>query len=332
MTMTNLSFMRRACVGMLGAALAALATLAPAQTPAWPDRPIKLLVPFAAGGPADAISRDLSERLSHRLGQAVVVENRPGGGGDMGTGLVARATPDGYTLLFGAGANLAVSPAITKSVPFDSLKDFIPISTIAQAPNILIVNESVPAKNLKELVALGKKTPGGLSFASGGKGSSGHLAAELLKTATGVPFVHVPYKGQAQAIADMLGGHIPVMFAAVTGTREYIAAGKLRVLAITSAARSPLAPGVPTVAEQGYPGFQVLAWWGVLAPVGTPAGVVTRLSKEINAILAEPEVRKIFENYGTEPFPQSSEQFAQFLRSELDRAAKLAAAAGIPKE
>jgi tripartite-type tricarboxylate transporter receptor subunit TctC len=328
----NISPTARFAAFLLCSAVALAPSVGFAQARSWPDRPIKLIVPFPAAGPADAIARALADRLSNRLGQPVVVENRPGGGGDMATGVVAKTTPDGYTLLFGAGANLAISAAISNSVPFDSLRDFSPVATVATAPNILVVGSKVSAKNLTEFVAQGKAIPGGFSFASGGKGSGGHIAAEMLKTATGVPFVHVPYKGQAQALTDIMGGHVQVMFAALSGTRESIAAGKLRALAITSATRSPLAPEIPTVAESGYPGFQVASWWAVLAPAGTPTPIVKRLSAEIISVVNHPDFRSAIAIHGAEPFPLAPEQFAEFLRSEIDRATKLVAAAGIQKE
>jgi len=311
-----------------------LATLAgtPNAQPKWPERPVKLIVPFPVAGPADAIARALTEKLTQKLGQPFIVENRPGGGGDTATALVAKAAADGYTLVLGAGATLAVSPALSKHLAYDSIRDFAPVATLATAPNILVINDSVKANSLKEFIALAKTKQDGFSFASGGKGSSGHMSAELLRSVSGMPFVHVPYKGQAQALTDMVGGHIPAMFATLTGAREFIATGKLRALAITSPVRSQLAPEIPTVSESGYPGFQNTSWWGVLAPSGTSAAIVKSLNLEITSILNDPEFRKTLAIYGTEPFPMTTDQFSEFLRSEIERAAKLVQSAGIPKE
>lgn len=298
----------------------------------WPERPVKLIVPFPVAGPADAIARAVAERLTQKLGQPFIVENRPGGGGDTATALVAKAAPDGYTLILGAGATLAVSPALSRQMQYDSVRDFSPIAMLASAPNILVVNESIKANTLKEFIALAKTRQDGYSFASGGKGSSGHMSAELLRSVSGMPFVHVPYKGQAQALTDMVGGHVPAMFATLTGTREFVASGKLRALAITSPARSQLAPEIPTISESGYPGYQNSSWWGILAPSGTSAVIVKLLNLEITSILSDPEFRKTLAIYGIEPFPMTSDQFSEFLRSEIERAAKLVQSAGIPKE
>jgi tripartite-type tricarboxylate transporter receptor subunit TctC len=300
----------------------------------YPDRPIRLIVPFPAPGPADSIARALGEQLSRRLGQPVVVDNKPGAGGNLGTALAARAPADGYTVFIGAGATLSVNPALSKSpLPYDALKDFAPIAPLATAPNLLLVNPSrVPASNVAELVALARKANAPMIFASGGRGSSGHLSAEMLRHAAGVQLQHVAYKGQSQAITDLIGGHVGVMFVAVSAGREQVAAGKVRALAITSARRSNLAPELPTVAEAGFPGFEAVAWWGLLAPAGTPAAIVSRLNEEVNHILQSPEMKATMARQGAEPFTLNVPQFQAFVRDDVARSAKLVEAAGIEKE
>jgi tripartite-type tricarboxylate transporter receptor subunit TctC len=298
-----------------GAALAAVSTLAAAQ--AWPSKPIKYVVPFAAGGTTDILARTISEKLSVALGQPVVVENKPGAGGGVGAAEVAKAPPDGYTIMGGTISTHAINASLYAKLPYDPVKDFVAITLIARVPNMLVINPSVPATNVKELIALLKANPNKYSFASSGNGTSQHLSGELFKAMAGVEMQHIPYKGSPPALQDVLGGQVTMTFDNITTAWPLAKAGKLRALAVTTATRSAIAPDVPTLAESGLPGFEVGSWQGVFAPAGTPPDVVKRLNSEIVKILNMPDVKEKLGGLGAEPVGNSSEEFSAMVKVEV---------------
>ena len=289
----------------------------------FPARPIRLVVPFPPGGPLDLAGRAIAQRLQEALGQPVVVENKPGAGGNIGADTVAKAAPDGYTLVMGALSTHAVNPHLFAKMPYDALKDFAPVTLVAVTPNVLVVNSGVPANTVGELAALARANPGKLSFASGSNGSAGHLAGELFKTLSGIDIVHVPYKGGAPAMQDLLGGQVQFMFDNLANSMAQIKAGKLKAIAITTAKRSAFAPELPTMAEAGVTGFDISTWYGILAPANTPPDVVKRLNTEIVKILGSEDMREKLKAQGAEPAPTSPEQFAAFIRAEWSKYAKI---------
>ena len=274
--------LRRPC-----AALAAFATLAHAQTP-YPTKPIRIVVPFPAGGTTDILARAVAQRLTETLGQPVVVDNRPGAGGNIGAELVAKAAPDGYTLLMGTVGTHAINASLYAKMPYDHVRDFAPVILVAGVPNVLVINPALPVNSVQELIAYGKANPGKLNFASSGNGTSIHLSAELFKTMTGVQMAHVPYKGSAPALVDLMGGQVQLMFDNLPSALPQIKAGKLKALAVTSAQRSSALPDVPTVIESGLPGFEASSWFGLLAPAGTPKDIIAKLNGEVAKWLATP--------------------------------------------
>jgi tripartite-type tricarboxylate transporter receptor subunit TctC len=306
--------------GFLLAALAAAAGLLPAASfaQAWPSRPIHLIVPYAAGGPVDLSARLLSAKLQEALGQPVVVENRPGAGGNIGAELVARSAPDGYTLVMGAIATHAINPALYPKLSYDPVRDFSHVALIVQVPNVLVVNNDVPARGVSQLVELLKKNPGKLDFASGSTGSTGHLAGELFKQMTGTYMVHIPYKGSSPAVTDLLAGRVQLMFDNLASALPNIKAGKVRALAVTTGKRSQFIPELPTLAESGLPGFDLTTWWGVMAPAGTPDVVVDRLAVEIAKAMELPDIKERFAAMGSEaPTVHSPREFTAFVEKEL---------------
>ena len=294
----------------------------------YPTRPVRMIVATAPGGGTDAIARIMSPRLSELLGQQFVVDNRAGGGGIIGTETVARANPDGYTLLMSFVAGMAMTPALTKT-PYDSLKDFTPISLIAGAQYVLTVHPSVPARTFKDFVVYAKANPGKLNYASAGNGTPVHLAAELFKSVAGVDIRHVPYKGGGPAGAAVLSGESQVIFGSVTATMPQIKAGKLFALAVTGATRLPAAPELPTVAEQGYPGFEVTSWYGIVGPARLPQNVVSKLNEAIVTALRAPDVREQLARQGMDPIGSSPAEFAAHLKKEVVRWAAVVKEAGI---
>ena len=295
----------------------------------YPARPVRLIVQFAAGGGADFVARVLATRLSESLGQSVIVDNRPGANGAIANELVVKSAPDGYTLLLGAAGPLTVSPALTANLPFDTLRDFAPIVLAASSPFTVTVHPSVPARTIGELTALAKSRPGRLTYGSSGTGGSPHLATELFMSLVGVKMVHVPYKGLAPAITDLIGGQIDVLFADVGLVLGQINAGRLRALAVTGAKRSSLLPQVPTVAETGLRGYEAGTWYGVLAPSAAPAEIVQRLYAALQKVLAVPEVRERFRTQGLEVEGDGPDPFRARLRDELAKWSKLVKAAKI---
>lgn len=303
--------------------LAWLSGAAGAAQVQYPTKPIRLIVPFPPGGTTDVVARVIAQKLTENWSQQVVVDNRPGAGGIIGTELAAKAPADGYTLLLGSITTHAVNPSLYKKLPFDPLRDFAPVSLAVSTPQVLVVHPSVAAKSVKELIALAKAKPGQLNYASAGTGTSPHLTFELFKSMAGVDLVHVPYKGTGPAITDLIGGQVQTMITGVVALYPHIKAGKLRALGATSAKRVAALPDVPTIAESGVPGFDVASWFGVFAPAGTPKPIVARLNAEIVKILAVPELRRKLAGQGADPATNTPEQFAAYVKSELARWSKV---------
>jgi len=314
--------------------IACLLSLAPslagAQT--WPERPIHIIVSSGAGGTADILARVIGERLGPVLGQPVVVEDRPGAGGHLGAGSVARAEPDGYTLLMSGSPTHSVGPHLFKNLTYDPMRDVPPVAMVAVAPNLLVVNASLPVNSLKDLIALAREKPGQVTYSSAGTGTSGHLAAELLKTMARIDAAHVPYKSGPEAVTAVLSGSVSFVFFTVPSVFPQVEAGKLRALAITSATRSQLVPNVPTVAESGFPDFEVLAWYALFAPRGTPKPVVDRLSTEIEKIVQLPDIRTKMTQLGMEPRYMNPQQLTAFVAVESPKWGKLLRDAGATPE
>jgi tripartite-type tricarboxylate transporter receptor subunit TctC len=298
----------------------------------YPTRPVRFVVPFAPGGSVDTLARTIGPRLSDTLGQQIVVDNRPGGNGDIGMLIVAKAPPDGYTILLGYIANLAIAPSLYPKMPYDPARDYAPVTQIATSPNVLTAHPSVQAKGLQELIALAKAKPGSVNFASTGVASVGHLTGELLNSLAGMKMTHVPYKGGGQAIIDLVGGHVQVMFSGFSAAMPHIKSGKARALAVTGARRSPALPDVATIAEQGFPGVEATAWYGVLAPTGTPKPVVVRLHGELVKVLKLPDVVQRLDALGFEMVGSTPEQFRSYMRTETAKWAKVVKASGAKPE
>jgi tripartite-type tricarboxylate transporter receptor subunit TctC len=321
---SNVSVRRRDLLGAFACALAVLGGLPGSAFPqAYPAKPIRLIVPFPAGGPLDATARAIGQKLSDAWGQPVVVDNRPGAGGNIGADLVAKSAPDGYTILEGALSTHAVNVSLYGSLPYDPLKDFMPITLVAVTPNVLVLNPSVPANSVAELIAYAKANPGKLAFGSGSNGSAGHLAGELFKTEAGVDMVHVPYKGGAPAMQALLAGQTQLMFDNLANSMQQVKAGKLKALAVTTAQRSALVPDLPTLAEAALPGFDIYTWWGFLAPAGTPKEIVAKWNAEVTRILNTPEMKALFAQQGAEPAPTTPEAFAALIRREIPKYARI---------
>ncbi len=309
------------------AALAAGAVFAQS----YPSKPIRMIVAVPPGGPADTLARLVGPRLAEALGQTVVIDNRPGANGIIAYDMAARATPDGYTFVLVA-AGVAINPSLYRNVPYDPIKDFSPITLGITVPNILVVHPSVPAASVQELIALAKTKPEQIAFASAGNGTSGHLALELFRQSSGIKVVHVPFKGGGPALTNVIAGQVQALFSIALAATPQVKAGKVRALAITSASRSPVAPELPTIAESGFPGFEVIGWFGWLAPAKTPREIVNRLNREIMRILNMSAVHDRLLSLSTVPVGDTSEQFAGFIRSERDKWAKVIRAADIKIE
>jgi tripartite-type tricarboxylate transporter receptor subunit TctC len=314
--------------------LAAVVAAGPASAIAqdYPTRPIKLIVPQSAGGGADILARTIGEKLGQSLGQAVVVDDRPGAAGIIGTDAVAKAAPDGYTLLMGAISTHAINKSLYPTLSYDPVKDFTPVTLVATAPLVLVVHPSVPVSSTRDLIALAKAKPGQLFFGSAGSGNSTHLAGELFKTMAGVDLVHVPYKGATPAETDLMGGQVQVMFTSILSGLPHIKAGKMKALAVTSARRSSIAPELATVAETGLPGYDVNPWYGLFAPAGTPRAIVDKLNREVVRILQLPDVRQRFATLGAEPVGDTPAQFGAFVESEIAKWSKVVADSGAKAE
>lgn len=309
--------------------LAALAPLAATAQSSYPDRPIKLVVPFAPGGVTDTSGRLIAEQLAKRLGQQVVVENKAGASGNIGAQQVATAAPDGYTLVLAFDGTMVINPHVFQKVPFDTLKDFASVGKIGDATLIIVAHPSFPGKTLKEVIDLSKKDPKGLSYGTSGIGGTPHIAGELLNQRTGAKLVHVPYKGGGQAMADALGGNIPLVYTAVAGAITHLKAGKLNAIAVSSRTRSPSLPDTPTFIEAGVPDFESSSWVGILAPAKTPRPIIDRLNRELNAVLATPEVIERLAVLGIVPTPGTPEQFSEQMKSDLAKYGQVVKSAGI---
>jgi len=299
------------------------------ESSAFPQRPLRVVVPVAAGGGHDLTVRILSSRLGEALGQQIVIDNRPGGGGSTGAALVARAAPDGYTLLAGSISTHALNPALHATLPYDPHRDFAPVSLIGTVPNVLVVHPSLPANSLAELIAHARANPGRINYGSAGVGVSSHLAMELLKTTAGIDLVHVPYKGAGPATADLLAGQVQVMCTSLAGQISYIRAGRVRALAVTSARRSAQLPDVPTVVESGFPGFEVGIWFAMFAPASTPSAVVARLHEAMVRALSAADLRDRMTQNGVDTRHSTPQELAVFARAELARWAKVVKASGM---
>jgi tripartite-type tricarboxylate transporter receptor subunit TctC len=311
-------------VVLLAAAVAAV----PAAAQSYPTRPVRVIVPFAAGGNTDITARAIGVKLADVFGQQVVIENRPGGATNIGSELVAKAPPDGYTILMG-GATNAINMSTQAKPPYDTLRDFAPVILCVKGANVLSIHPSVPAKNLKELIALARARPGQLNFASSGLGSSNQMAAELLKVMAKIDIVHVPYKGNAPALTDTIAGHVEMIFSGVPALIPHIQSGRLRAVAIGSMKRFVAIPEVPTFDESGVKGYEATTWFGLMAPAKTPKEIVARWNVEVGRILASPDLKGRFINEGLEPMGGSQDEFAKFIRSEIDKYARVVKAAGL---
>ena len=294
----------------------------------YPNRPIRLIVPYPAGGPTDFVGRTVAQKLSQLLGQQVVVDNRPGAGTVIGSELVARAAPDGYTLLFGTGGGTFLAPLMLPKVPYDPHRDFEPVAMLVMSPQVLVVHPSVPANTVSELIALAKAKPGVLNFASVGTGTSPHLGGELFQSLTGTKIVHVAYKGTSPAMTDLISGQVQMMFTSMPTVLAQVKVGKLRLLGTGGTKRSPAIPNVPTIAET-VPGFELVTWYGVFAPARTPDAIVKRLNAEIAKVLADPESRERMTAQGLEPTPMTPAEVRRYTQEETTRWSRLIKAAGI---
>ncbi len=335
MTTRTIRKPRATATMMLGALLAtALATAGPRiahAADAWPVKPIQLLIPYPPGGSADLLARPLSAKLQERLGQPIVLDYRPGAGGTIASQTLARSKPDGYTLIMVLAAH-AINPSLYPKLPYDTRKDFAPVSLVANLPLILASSQSLQARNVAELIAQARATPGKITFGSAGNGNTGHLAGELFDSMTGVKMTHVPYKGSAQVVNAMLAGDIQLTFDSISTSMPQIRAGKMRALAVTSAKRAAMAPDVPTLAEAGVPGFDINGWYAILAPAGTPRDVVDKLSSEIAAVLAQPDLRAQIAANGYEPVGSTPSALGAHIEAELVRWNKVVTGAGVKLE
>ena len=320
--------MRRLLAFVAACALAAAASAADV----YPAKPVRIVVPFPPGGPADALARTIGDKLQAAMGQPVVVDNRPGAGGNIGMELVAKSPPDGHTLALAPAGNLTVNPSLYRNVPYDVARDFAPVTVIAAVPNVLAINPQVPAKDVAELIAYAKANPGKLNFASPGAGSGAHLAGELFKSSAGVEMVHVPFNGIAPAVTAVVAGDVQVMFAAAPSAMPQVTAGKLRALGVASPKRMAAAPALPTLDESGLPGFDVTSWYSIVAPAATPPAVIERLQREIAKALELPDVKAKLAGLGAEAVGNTPADFSAMIRSETAKWGKIVRDANIKPE
>ncbi len=317
---------RRAAIGAIALAAATLSLGAAAQ--AYPTKPITIVVPFSAGGTTDILARLVGQYLTTELGQPVVVDNKAGAGGNIGGALAAKAPADGYTLFMGTVGTHAINAALYKKMPFDHVKDFAPLSRVANVPNLLVAHPSQPFKTVPEMIAYAKANPGKINFGSPGNGASPHLSGELFKSMAKVELTHIPYKGSAPAVSDLLGNQIAIMFDNLPSVIPHVRSGKLRAIAISTAKRSPELPDVPTIAEAGVPGYEAVSWFGLFAPAATPKPVLDKLSTALSKVLANPEVQKKISAQGGETVNETPAQFAAFIRSETTKWGKVVKESG----
>jgi tripartite-type tricarboxylate transporter receptor subunit TctC len=299
---------------------------------AWPAKPIRLMVPFPPGGSTDIVARIVAQKLSEKLGQSIVIENRGGAGGTIGTAIIGKSAPDGYSLTVASTSTHVVAPGVYAKLEYDPVKDFAPIGLMAVSPYLLVVNPSVPAKTLKELVELAKKQPGKLNYASAGVGSTTHLAMEMLKHASSTYMLHIPYNGNGPAGTAVIGGQVEVLFGSLPALLPHAKSGRARALAVGTPKRSPSLPEVPTVAESGYPGFDASLWLAIMAPAGTPQPIVERLNRELNAIVTAADTREAFDKAGTEPLTGTPADLAAMIRDGVPKYAQIIKTAGVKAE
>ena len=310
-------------------ALGAIATVQSPWAQDYPNRSIRLIIPFAAGGPNDILGRVVAQKLTEQLGQQIVVDNRGGAGGIIAAETVAKAQPDGYTLLLGGTATMSINPGLHKKLGYDPLKDFAPVSLIGTSPSLVTLNAALPVQNVRELIAYVKARPGQLTFASSGPGTAPHLAGELMKTMAGIDMVHVPYKGGGPAYIDLLAGQVTIYIGGISAALPHVNQGKLKGIAVTSVKRTNLMPGVPTVDESGLPGYEVINWYSVVATAGTPKAVVARLNREVVKAVAADEVKKRYVELGTDAATGTPEELAAYTRSEFVKWAGVIKSAGM---
>lgn len=318
------------CVCVIRAFISvALAGVAPSlYAQAYPNKPIRFVVPYAPGGTSDILARIIGQRLSDHVGQQLIIDNRPGAGGNIGSDLVAKATPNGYTILMANVATHAINPSLYRKMPYDAVRDFSPITLVADVPTVLVVSPSMPAKSVQQLIGLAKSKPAALNFASAGTGTTQHLGGELFKSMAGIDMVHVPYKGGGPALIDLLAGQVALMFPNIPLVLPHIKSGKVRALAVASSKRSQVLPEVPTVAEAGLPGFEVATWFGVLGPARMPKGIVTRLHDEIVGVIGSPETTERFAGIGANVVTSSPDEFGAYIKTEITKWAKVIKASG----
>jgi tripartite-type tricarboxylate transporter receptor subunit TctC len=317
---------------LLFAALAAFSATAATGEGTWPNQPVHLIVPFAAGGSTDLVARRIGNELAKRIGQPVVVENKAGAGGLIGSSFVAHKPPDGYTLLMGTVSTHAIAPSVYANVPYDIVKDFTPLTMVGTIPDLIVINPNVPVKNLREFIALAKSKPGVVTYASGGKGTSSHLGSEYFAAEAGVRLNHIAYKGSGPALIDVLAGHVDMMLDVIMTSLEPLKAGKLRALAITSKTRSPLLPDVPTVAESGIPGFEAIIWFGLFAPAGMPADLQQRIAGQIDAVINEPKMKQFLLSQGIQAAGNGPVPFAVQIKGDIAKWSNVAQIAKIVPE
>jgi tripartite-type tricarboxylate transporter receptor subunit TctC len=314
---------------LLAASVIGIAQAQAQTTSTYPNKPIRLIVPFAPGGGNDTVARTVGEQVSHILGQAVVVENRAGAGGTIGAELVARAAPDGYTLFLGGVGSLAINPNMRKNLSYDPIKDFAPITLLAQAPLVLVASPALKVHSVKELIALAKSQPGKIDYASNGNGSSSHLAALMFTSMADINMLHIPYKGLSPALTGLLSGEVPTMFSSVVAILPHIQNGKLIALGVTGSTRLAALPDVPTIAQAGLTGYETSSWYGILAPAGTPHDIVLKLNKALNQALEAPDVKTRLASEGAETVGGTPEQFAAYIKQEKEQLGQVISKSGI---
>jgi tripartite-type tricarboxylate transporter receptor subunit TctC len=314
---------------MAGSASVAQAAMTAAQVQAYPSKPIRFIVPFSPGGAGDTIMRVVGQKLTEAWGQSAIIDNRAGASGAIGLQMAAKSAPDGYTLVHGTASTHTINPILQHDLPYDAVRDFAPVAILMAIPNIIVAHPAVPVSNLKELIQLAKSKPGQISYASNGTGTASHMAGELLNLEAGIKLVHIPYKGAGPAIIDVLGGHVQLLIGAVATSLPHVTSGKLKALAVTSLQRSAAAPAVPTVAESGLPGFEVVQWFAIYAPAKTPQEIVAKLNAEINRALNQPNVKNEFTRQGYDVDNRTPEQFAAYMKEETVKWTRLIKAAGI---
>jgi tripartite-type tricarboxylate transporter receptor subunit TctC len=313
-------------------ALAAQCLIGTARAQEYPSRPIRLVVPYAPGGGADSVARIVARRVSENVGQPIVIDNRGGAGSILGTDIVAKAEPDGYTLLLGQSGPISINPAVYKTLPYDPVKDFAPVTMTTAYPYILVVNAKLSVQSLQEFVALGKAKPGSMNYGSTGIGAANHLVAELFNSKAGQKMTHIPYRGTALAVTDLIGGQLSMVFGDPISVLPHTQSGTLRALAVTSPERSPVAPQVPTVAESGYPGFDAIAWHGILAPARTPPAIIKKLNAEIVKALQDPETKALLVNQAMQTVGNTPEEFTAFIQKDIATWKAVAKAATVTVE